>query len=405
MSQPAAVRHDSPTEQPGVATRRLEVAGWLAMFVYAASTQAPAMCLPQIGSEFGLNFAGQGAIASLRTSALLVALLVAGAFAGRFGKAPFLVAGLALVAVGIGGTTVALGYAMLLAAQIILGAGNGMMEALVNPLVAELRPRDAARALNVTHALFPVGLVCCALLSGELLDRDVPWRATVIVWLPIAVLSCLMFATRCYPQPHVAPGRSTTAFLRRKAFWGLTVAMVLAGGTEVGLTTWAPSFLERELGASARSGAMAIILFGVAMAVGRFGSGAILRRMTPITLTVVSAVLGAAALFGFGQARDPRVAWAFAGVGGLAVACFWPTLLAIATEVLDDTSTAMLALLAAAGIFGCALFPWLLGLLGDAFSLRAGLVLLPVAMLALAGVLMVLLVVEARRARGQSSAP
>ncbi|MBP7561909.1 MAG: hypothetical protein KBA64_15670, partial [Armatimonadetes bacterium] len=70
---------------------------------------------------------------------------------------------------------------------------------------------------------------------------------------------------------------------------------------------------------------------------------------------------------------------------------------------LDDTSTAMLALLAAAGIFGCALFPWLLGLLGDAFSLRAGLVLLPVAMLALAGVLVVLLIVEARRPGGPSS--
>lgn len=397
MSQPAVVHRDGSTDQPGVAVRRLEFAGWLAMFVYAASTQAPAMCLPEIGREFGLNLAGQGAIASLRTTALLVALLGAGALAGRFGKAPFLVGGLALVAAGIGGTTVAFGYATLPVAQMVLGAGNGMMEALVNPLVAELRPRDAARALNITHALYPVGLVTCALLAGELLDRGMPWRTIIIVWLPIAVLSCAMFATRRYPKPQVTSGRSSTAFLRRKAFWGLMVAMVLAGGCEVGLTTWAPSFLERELGASTRSGAVSIIFFGAAMALGRFASGAVLKRMRPISLTVVSAVLCALALFGFGQARDPSIAWAFAGLAGLTVACFWPTLLAIATEVLDDTSTAMLALLAAAGILGCAFFPWALGMVGDAYSLRAGLLLLPAAMLALACVMMVFLVADARR--------
>lgn len=393
------VREGSGGGRP-VALRRLEIAGWLAMFVYAAATQAPAMCLVQIGEEFDLDLAGRGLITSLRTVALLVALLAAGHFAGRFGKALFLVLGLALVSAGIGGTTVAIGYIMLVVAQMVLGAGNGMMEALVNPLIAELRPKDAARALNVTHALYPVGLVACALLAGEMLERGYPWRATVGIWLPVGVLSCVLFATRRYPEPRHSSnsdGPGGMGFLRRKAFWALMVAMVLAGGSEVGLTTWAPSFLEQELGASARGGALTIIFFGAAMALGRFASGWVLRRVGSITLTAVSAVLCALSMLAFGQAREPLVAVGFAGFAGLTVACFWPTLLAIATEVLDDASTAMLALLAAAGIAGCALFPWVLGVLGDAFSLRAGLVLLPVAMMALALVMVGFLVVEARR--------
>lgn len=395
----------APQGDHGVALRRLEIAGWLAMFVYAASTQAPAMCLRQIGDEFGLNLAGQGLIASLRTVALLVALLGAGHFAGKLGKAVFLVGGLALVSAGIGGTTLAVGYITLMIAQMVLGAGNGMMESLVNPLVAELRPKDAARALNVTHALYPVGLVASALLAGEMLERGMPWRATVGIWLPPALLSCVLFATHRYPRASVAAteGAGEFGFLRRKAFWALMVAMVLAGGSELGVTTWAPSFLQRELGSSARGGALTIVLFGVSMALGRFASGAILRHVGSITLTAVSAALCALTMLGFGQASDPRVAWAFAGLAGLTVACFWPTLLAIATEVLDDTSTAMLALLAAAGIFGCALFPWVLGLLGDAFSLRVGLAMLPVAMVLLSLVLLGLLLAEKRRTRGSGS--
>ncbi len=391
-----------PQQGQAVALRRLEIAGWLAMFVYAASTQAPAMCLEQIGEEFHLSLAGRGLIASLRTIALLVALLAAGHFGDRLGKALFLVVGLGLVSAGIGGTVVAVGYITLMIAQMTLGAGNGMMEALINPLVAELRPRDAARALNITHALYPVGLVASALLAGEMLTRGIPWRATVGVWLPVGLVTCALFATRRYPRPAsgaAESGRPSLGFLRRKAFWGLMLAMVLAGGSELGVTTWAPSFLERELGSTARGGAMTIILFGTSMALGRFAGGAILKRVGPIQLTAISAVLCAISMLGFGQAGDARVAWIFAGCAGLTVACFWPTLLAIATEVLDDTSTAMLALLAAAGIAGCALFPWVLGWLGDLFSLRAGLVMLPVAMAVLVVVLLALLVSEARRAR------
>lgn len=370
----------------GVALRRLEVAGWVAMFVYAGSTQAPSMCLPRIGEEFGLSLAGQGAIAGIRTGTLLAALLLAGHFGRRRGLGPFLVAGLGLVCLGIGGTSIAIGYTVLVASQMLLGAGNGMMEALVNPLVAELRPRDTARALNVTHALYPVGLVVSALVSGEMLARGLPWRLTEAIWLPPAIASCLLFVSRRYPprRDGTAEAPGGLGFLRRRAFWALMVAMVLAGGCELGVTVWAPSYLERELGASARGGALAIVLFGTSMALGRFASGAILRRISPMALTAISAVLGALAMLGFGQASDARIAWAFAGFAGLTIACFWPTLLAIATEVLDDASTAMLALLAAAGIAGCALFPWLLGVLGDMWSLRAGLALLPLAMTALA---------------------
>jgi fucose permease len=393
VSEPSATR--------SVAARRLEIAGWVAMFAYAASTQAPSICLPQIGDELGLNPAGRGLIASFRTISLLVALLAAGHFAGRFGKAIFLVAGMGLVAAGVGGTTVAFGYISLLIAQAVLGAGNGMMESLVNPLVAEIRPKDAARALNITHAFYPMGLVASSLIAGEMLERGVPWRASIGIWLPLALVSCALFWTPRYPRPEKraeGSGGRGLGFLRKRVFWGLMLAMVLAGGSELGVTTWAPSFLQEELHSSARSGALTIAFFGAAMALGRFLSGWILRRVSSITLTAASAVLCAVSMWGFRQSSDPRVAWVFVGCAGLTVACFWPTLLAIAVELLEDTSTAMLALLAAAGIFGCALFPGVLGVLGDRFGgLRAGLAMLPIAMLLLA-----LLLVAVGRAAAHS---
>jgi fucose permease len=70
-------------------------------------------------------------------------------------------------------------------------------------------------------------------------------------------------------------------------------------------------------------------------------------------------------------------AWALFALGGLFVACFWPTILAVASDHIAAGSASLFALLAAAGITGCVIFPWAIGALGDAFGLRGGLLLLP----------------------------
>jgi fucose permease len=73
-------------------------------------------------------------------------------------------------------------------------------------------------------------------------------------------------------------------------------------------------------------------------------------------------------------------AWALFALGGLFVACFWPTILAVAAERVQVGSATMFALLAAAGISGCMIFPWGIGAIGDVAGLRAGAALLPASM-------------------------
>jgi len=380
VSQPLA--GEPPTAQPEVARRRLIVAAACAMIVFGACVAVPSVCQDALGREFGLNFEQRGLLTTVRMGALLVSLLGVGYLGDRLGKRGFLFWGLVVMAAGLAASAVAWGYPALLAAFALSGLGKGVMEALVNPLVAQLYPRGSARALNVINGLFSVGLVIAALGAGETLQAGGSWRTPFWQWVPPALVCAGLFLTRRYPTVERVETQGTAAarFLRNPLFWLLFAGMVMGGGCEAGLTAWGPNFVEQELGASARGGAWVMVLYGVFMAVGRFASGAVLARVTPLRLMIASAAGCALATVALRFVGSLWSAWALFALSGLFVACFWPTILSVASDELATGSAHLFSLLAAAGIGGCVVFPWAMGALGDAFGLRNGVLVLPASM-------------------------
>ena len=72
-----------------------------------------------------------------------------------------------------------------------------------------------------------------------------------------------------------------------------------------------------------------------------------------------------------------------------------PTMLSVASDHISTASTWLFALLSAAGVLGCAIFPWVIGALGDGFGLRSAVLVLPASML----VLLALMIPAARLVR------
>jgi len=353
--------------------------------IFGCAVIVPSVCLAQIGAEFSLDFSSRGLLASVRQASLLATLLVCGWMAQKHGKAPFLSAGMVMIAVGMACLALAPDHATVLVAQAIVGVGCGALEALVNALVADIHWRSPAGPLNIVNGMYSVGLVAAALVTGEMVHAGYAWRATPWPWVFPALAVAMLFATRGYPVAQSdGRGRAGMAFLRRPLFWVLMLAMVIGGGCEAGLTIWCTNFTEAELGATPRMGALITAFFGAFMAAGRFGGSAAVRRVTAPLLVAGSAVGCAAATAGLSFVQDTVAAWCLFALGGLLVACFWPTLLAIAVERVQAGSTAMMALLGAAGITGCTVFPWAIGALGDRVGLRGGLAVMPVSLLVLA---------------------
>jgi fucose permease len=62
---------------------------------------------------------------------------------------------------------------------------------------------------------------------------------------------------------------------------------------------------------------------------------------------------------------------------GLSAACFWPSIQSYAADCLNVDATMLFILLSCAGIPGIAFISWLMGMIGDAASLRASFAVVP----------------------------
>lgn len=398
---PPPVPETTGDGRPPVAYLRLTIASVVCMVMFGAVQVLPAVCLDAMGANLRLNFEQRGSLIALRMAALIVSLIVVGYFGERPGKRHIFFWGLIAITGGQLLCARSYGYHSLLGSMIVCGLGFGVVEALLNPLVAQLNPGKSARALNIMNGIFSLGLVCGALTTGELLQAGHSWRLPFVLWAVCPVVCGVLYLTPRYPAPAAGAIRlkeetgRVRGFLKLPLFWLLMLAMILGGGCEAGMTSWAPNYVVQVLKASARGGAWATILYGTFMALGRFASGALLARMTPIRLMVISGALCAVVTLGLAFVPVLWGAWALFALGGLFVACFWPTLLAVASDNISAGSTSLFSLLAVAGVGGCVLVPWAIGALGDIFGLRIAMLILPGSM-----ILLLLLLLVAGKAVG-----
>jgi len=86
-------------------------------------------------------------------------------------------------------------------------------------------------------------------------------------------------------------------------------------------------------------------------------------------------------------------------IAGLSVACFWPSIQSYAADRIDSDHTALFILLSLAGIPGFGAVPWIMGMVGDRYGLRAGFFILPFLFL----LLLILLLIERKTAEKKGS--
>ena len=92
-------------------------------------------------------------------------------------------------------------YDLLYMGSVILGLGNGTVEAFINPVVATMFKKDKTKWLNILHAGWPGGLVLGGILTivlGAQAAED--WRILVYVIAIPAVVYLLMLLKAEFPR-------------------------------------------------------------------------------------------------------------------------------------------------------------------------------------------------------------
>jgi len=242
-------------------------------------------------------------------------------------------------------------YWLLWLGMLTVGLAHGLVEAVINPLIATLYPDDKTHRMNVLHAWWPGGLIIGGLIGYFMHHQlDLNWQMRLAVVLAPAILyGAMVVGTRFPPTERVAAGVSSRDMWKeatRPLFIALFLCMFLTAASELGPGQWIDATLSKTVGFA---GILVLVYVSGLMFVLRHFAGALAHSLSPIGLMWVSSLLAGLGLLAISAVRSPVPAVLAATVWGAGVCFMWPTMLGIVSERFPKGGAWVLGLMGTAG--------------------------------------------------------
>ena len=266
--------------------------------------------------------------------------------------------------------------------SIILGLGNGTVEAFINPVVATIFSKEKTKWLNILHAGWPGGLVLGGLITLGLGTRATDdWRLLIyIIAIPAVVYLVMLIAAKFPVSERVAGGATykemlaefgaigaaIAAYLMFKeignvfelspyvVYGALAVAVIGYGAycqslgrimmiflclimmplatTELGTDAAITGIMEEPMKNAGYNPLWVLIYTSAIMMVLRFFAGPVVKALTPLGLLAVCATLAIVGLYCLSFTTTMIAIFAAATLYGVAKTYFWPTTLGVVAE-------------------------------------------------------------------------
>jgi predicted MFS family arabinose efflux permease len=339
----------------------------LAYLGVTVGEQALSPVMPEVAAEFGVTEGQSGVAFGLLALSIAVTNLVGGALLGRFGARALMLAGLAATTAGAIVAALAGGFAVVVAAQVLLGAGAGLyfpagLQAV--PTVSGAGRRGFA--MGIYGVAFSGGLTIAALLGA--LGAASGWR--VAFWCAAGLAAAAFVATW---GVRLGPPSGAPISLRfpARAVTGLPTVIGAVGAVcQYGAIPFLTTFAVDEWGLRAGQAAALLAAGRVLSIVAKVLSGANSDRRGPIaSARTTGFVVGATG-----------VAWVLLPAGWAAYACaivfagavssFFPVANVVAVDYFGGNGPALGAYRSAQIGIGAAA-GWLIGRLGEVVGLRS----------------------------------
>ena len=351
---------------------------------------------PEIKADLGLSNAVYGVAVAAFSVGALVTGPTAAVLIRRFRSAPVAVWGSVGIAAFAWLAGVAPSVWTFAGALLVAGGCDAVTDVAQNAHGLRVQRRYGRSIINSFHAVWSAGAILGGAMGAAAIALHVSRGAHLAVSAVVFSVMCLIAYRFLLPGPDDAavPAAAPIEMSRARVATYVALAAVVTiaiadAAIEDAGSSWATLYL-RELGAPG-----AIAVFGYIAAVGFQFIGRIVadRLVDRYGQRVVARVGGAIAAVGMGLALAfPSVPSVIAGfaAAGLGVASLIPAAMQRADELpglKHGTGLTAVTWLMRVG-FVCA--PMIVGALADAFSLRVGLLTVPVAgivVIALAGVL------------------
>jgi MFS family permease len=241
-------------------------------------------------------------------------------------------------------------YTVIWIGALVTGIGWGLVETVVNPLIASLYPDEKTGKLNTLHAWWPGGLVIGGLSGVAMSAAGLGWQAKLfVVILPALAVVALSIGVRFPPTERAAAGVSMAEMFREllnPLFLVLFCSMFLTAATELAPGQWVDFALSRTVH---MPGILLLVYVSALMFVMRHFAGPLVHKLSAIGLLWMSCLMGSLGLVALAAANSPVTGLLAATLWGTGVCYMWPTMLATASERFPRGGALLMGLMGTAG--------------------------------------------------------
>ncbi|MBE9583153.1 MFS transporter [Mucilaginibacter sp. JRF] len=389
----------NPGSKAAPSDKLLFIACFVAIVTTSFGFILRAMTLPQWSADFNLTNTQTGEIAGVGLWPFAISIVLFSLIIDKVGYKNAMIFAFICHVASAAITWFATGFTMLYIGTFIMALGNGTVEAVTNPAVASMFPKQKTRWLNYLHAGWPTGLILGGVMA-LLMGPETNWKLKImLVLIPALGYGLLMLGRKFPVNERVSAGVSYIDMLKEVGVggaliivglivfqlgsvfgWSTTinviVTLAIAGlfglyvrslgqplfiimllimlplaVTELGTDSWVADLMGPAMKKIGLQGGWILIYTSAIMVILRFSAGSIIHRISPVGLLAVCSGVAALGLF-FLSTADGVMILVAATIFGLGKSFFWPTMLGLVAERFPKGGALTLNIAGGVGMIG-----------------------------------------------------
>ncbi len=366
-------------------------AACLAMLVFGIVMTILGSVLPSLIVKFGLDKVDAGSLFPLMTVGMLIGSLFFGPVVDRYGyKIPFILS-CALILAGLEVLAFENQLSIMRLAMFLVGLGGGVVNGGSNALVADIAEEDRGAKLSLLGVFFGIGAFGIPMSLGVLLGYfDYTTLIAVIGWtLLIPILFFLFIRFPAPKQMQGFPLKEGLKLIKEVPLLLFGLILFFESGMEITVGGWTSTFFSEELMIDTSRAVFYLSFYWLALMAARIIIPKLLKTMQADRLLrgfIFLAIAGSLLLI---FTRNLGLALAGVMLIGFGFAAVFPVILGLVGDRYPHLSGTAFSVVFVMALTGGSLMPYLSGLVGNSHGLRMAFIIVPVSLVIMLGLLSV----------------
>jgi len=347
-------------------------AACLGMLMFGIVMVTLGAILPSIIDKFAVDKINAGSLMLLLSFGILLGSLVFGPVVDRYGYKNLLLVCTVFIFVGLEGIAFTSHFSFLRIFVFLIGFGGGVINGGTNAMVADISTDGKSANLSILGVFFGVGAIGVPLILGMLLN--ILTYELIISGVGLFVAAILVFYILIkFPEPKQLQGfpiKQGLGLLKEIPLILFGCVLFFQSGMELTVGNWTALFLKEELVIEESKAVLFFSFYWLGIVIARLVLGRLLKIISPVKVMFSSlalAMIGAVLML---VSHSIVLSIAALFLIGFGFAAVFPVILGFVGEKYAALSGTAFSIVFVTALTGGMLLPYLTGFLGDIFGLR-----------------------------------